>query len=66
MIATEHQLNSPEQVREYLRNALTIVDEIDPSDDLRPIAFAKALDLISNKQVFFEQPQIVPNLNRRH
>jgi len=62
MMAREHQFNEPEQVTEYLRMALTIVAELDPPEDLRGICFAKAAELVSAKQVFFEQPAVIPNL----
>lgn len=52
----EQQHNTPEQVREYVREALAVVDELDVPDDLRAAAFAKACDLISGKQIVFEQP----------
>jgi hypothetical protein len=62
MMATEHQFNEPEQVAEYLRQALVIVADIEPPEDLRGICFAKAVELVSAKQVFFEQPAMIPNL----
>jgi hypothetical protein len=51
----EYPHNTPEQVRDYLLEALTIVAEIDPPGDLRGLAFSKAVDLVSAKQVTFEQ-----------
>jgi hypothetical protein len=62
MRATEHQFNTPEQVEEYLRQALDIVNAVEPPEDLRGICFAKAVDLVSNKQVFFDQPAVLPAL----
>jgi hypothetical protein len=58
----EYPHNTPEQVRDYLLEALTIVAEIDPPDDLRGLAFSKAVDLVSAKQVIFEQMPAIPNL----
>ena len=55
----EQPHNSPEQVREYLAGALALVDELDPPDDLRVAAFTKACDLISAKQIVYEQPASV-------
>ena len=47
--------NTPEQAREYLREALTIVDELDPPADLRPLVFDKACNLVSAKNIAVEQ-----------
>ena len=47
--------NSPEQVREYLEDAVAIADELTGRDERWPIVFTKAVDLYSAKQVFFEQ-----------
>jgi hypothetical protein len=58
----EYQHNTLEQVRDYLLEALTIVAEIDPPGDLRGLAFSKAVDLVSAKQVIFEQMPAIPNL----
>jgi hypothetical protein len=62
MRATEHQFQTPEQVTEYLRDALAIVESLDPPDDLRVACFTKAAELVSAKQVIFEQSAIMPNL----
>ena len=58
MQRTEHQHHTPEQVRGYLREALEIVDELDTPGDLRQIAFGKAVELLSGKQIFFEQAAV--------
>jgi hypothetical protein len=55
MRTTEHPHNSDEQVREYLQAALALIADLDPPDDLRGVAFAKAVDLFSAKQIVFEQ-----------
>lgn len=60
MRRTEEMLCSREQVVGYLREALSVVDEIEPPEDLRPAVFAKAADLVAAKQVFFEQAQTLP------
>lgn len=52
---TEMQHNTLEQVRDYLREALDLVDELGPGDDLRGVCLAKAIDLISAKQIVMEQ-----------
>jgi hypothetical protein len=43
--------NTPEQVREYLADALAVTEELDPPEDLRVALFAKAVDLFSAKSV---------------
>ena len=64
---TEVPLNTREQVLEYLRAALELVDELQPPDDLRAVVFTKAADLVAGKQVFFEQTNVggVLDLGRR-
>lgn len=62
MRASEHQHNTAEQVRQYLGDALATVEALDVPPELREVAFAKAVDLFSSKQIFFEQvggPSIV-------
>lgn len=57
----EVQLNAPQQANDWLRDALALVNEIDPPADLRAAMFVKAVDLLAAKQVFFEQsPAILP------
>ena len=58
MLAREHQFNTLEQVRGYLQAALDLVDELGPPDDLAPEFFAKAVDLLAQKHVFFETAQM--------
>lgn len=65
MLRTEEHHNTPAQVVDYLRTALAIVMELDPPEDLRQIAFGKAVDLLSAKQVFFEQNAPVLGLRRQ-
>ncbi len=60
MRKTETQHNTPEQVHAYLGAALAILDELELTDDLRPLAFVKAVDLLAAKQLFFEQPAALP------
>jgi hypothetical protein len=60
---TEIPHNTPAQVREYLREALAVVEELELDDDLKVPAFLKAVDLIAAKQLLMEtiHPGI-PNL----
>lgn len=51
----EEQHNTPQQVRDYLTEALAIVGELEVTDELRVPAFEKACDLLAGKQVTFEQ-----------
>lgn len=52
--------NTPDEVRDYLRDALAIVDELDPPEDLRGLAFNHAVSLLSAGQTLFEQVQAGP------
>lgn len=51
----EHPHNTPEQVREYVREGLAVVAELEVPDDLRVAAFTKAVDLASAKSVTVTQ-----------
>ena len=44
-----------EQVRDHLADALALVDELQPPNDLRALAFDKAVNLLSTKQTVIEQ-----------
>jgi hypothetical protein len=55
MRQTEYHNNTPEQVREYLQGAVDAVDAVDIPPDLIPVAFEKAVDLLSGKQIVLEQ-----------
>jgi hypothetical protein len=59
----ETHFNSPEQVEGYLRIALELVEKIGPAEDLREVAFAKAVDLVSAKNVMIPQVAAVPDLS---
>ena len=65
MRKTEIPHNAPEQVREYLQGALDLVDELEIPDELAPIAFSKAIDLLAAKQLFFEQATLATMLPQR-
>jgi hypothetical protein len=43
--------NTPEQIREYVRDALAVVDELQPPDDLREAVFTAAVNLRAAKQL---------------
>jgi hypothetical protein len=53
----EIQHHTPEQVREYMQAALVIVAELELDDELRPLAFTKAVDLLAAKNVQMLTPQ---------
>lgn len=46
--------NTLEQVPEYVRAAVQLVDDLAVPDDLRVAAFTKAVDLYSAKQLFID------------
>jgi hypothetical protein len=54
---TEIRNNSTEQVFEYLREALALVEDLATPDDLRVALFTKAVDLLSAKQIVMTQAQ---------
>lgn len=65
--------NSPEQIEDYLRSALELVERLEVPDDLRVAAFTKAVDLFASKQLLLEQaPPLgvggmeIPGLRARH
>jgi hypothetical protein len=55
MRTTEYPNNTPEQVREYLQGAADAVEDVNIPPDLIPVAFEKAIDLLSGKQIVLEQ-----------
>lgn len=57
----EIQNSSPEQVREYIVDALNLTAELDPPADLRVEVFKSACNLLSAKHVVVEQMQASPN-----
>jgi hypothetical protein len=59
----EIHYNTPEQIEGYLRIALEVLDRVKPPAELREVAFAKAVDLASNKNVVVEQFAAVPDLS---
>ena len=57
MRRVEMQHNTPEQVREYMEEAIAIVRDLDLTGDLFVPAFTKAVDLLAAKHIQFEQVQ---------
>jgi hypothetical protein len=55
MRTSEYPNNTPEQVREYLQGAADAVEDVNIPPDLIPVAFEKAIDLLSGKQIVLEQ-----------
>jgi hypothetical protein len=55
MRQTEYQNNTPEQIEQYLEDALTLVEKLDPADDLRVACFENAVRMFSAKQIVMEQ-----------
>jgi hypothetical protein len=55
MRRVEYPHNTLEQVKGYLDDAVTIVAELDPPDDLRTAMFTEAARLLSAKHVTMEQ-----------
>jgi hypothetical protein len=53
--AFECHFHDEAQVREYVQGALRALDGLDVQGRLREIAFGKAVDLLAQKQVTFEQ-----------
>jgi hypothetical protein len=47
----EYPHNTPEQVREYLREGLKVIEELDPPEDLRESCFNAAVNLTAAKQI---------------
>jgi hypothetical protein len=52
--AFEAHFHTEEQVREYVKQALRVVDDVNVPDDLREETFRQALNLLAQKQVTFE------------
>lgn len=52
---SEHPNYTPEQVQQHLEDALAIVGRLELDDELRPLAFDKAVNLLSAKQITAEQ-----------
>ena len=51
---TEHFHHTEEQIREAIAFGLAVVAELELDDELRPIAFAKAVELRVAKQIAVE------------
>lgn len=57
---SEVHFNTPEQVAGYMSVALDILDALELDDELRPIVFEKAIDLLSAKQVAVNAAAFAP------
>ena len=66
MRKVEYPLTTDEQVEEFTRKALALVEEIDPPSDLRAAVFAGVLGLYSGRQVVFEQVGGLMSIPRNH
>lgn len=53
----EERHHSEAQIRDSIMYGLELVEELEPPSDLRELVFAKAVDMHSAKQIFFEQIQ---------
>lgn len=60
MRRTEEHFHTREQAETHLRDALAIVTELDPPEDLRAVVFTQAAQLLAGKQVFFSQQASSP------
>jgi hypothetical protein len=52
--------NTDAQTLDYIERALAIVEAVELTDELRPIAFKAALDLLTAKQVQLEPTDFSP------
>jgi hypothetical protein len=56
----ETHFNTPDQVAEYLEQAWRCVLEADLPERLHVVAFEKAVELVSGKQVALDPSEFVP------
>ena len=56
-MARELYHNTEAQVVELITFAAALVEQLDLPEDLRGVAFAKAVDLKASKQVFIDQAE---------
>ena len=68
MRQTEYQNNTPEQVEQYLADALALTEKLSPPEDLRVAVFENAVRMFSAKQIVMEQvgPMMAIPQNARH
>lgn len=66
MMRQEIPNNTPEQVREYLREALAVVTELEPPEDLREAVFTQAAQMVAGKQILMQQQAGIPDLGRNN
>lgn len=55
MRRTEHLHHTREQIAQAIEDAAAIVTEAELAPELQEVAFSKAIDLLTAKQIFFEQ-----------
>lgn len=62
MQITKHEVanNSPEQVKDYLRDAISLADELTEGGAEWVAVFTKSVDLLSGKQIIMEQTPTLP------
>ena len=62
MNVQRHELpnNTAEQVEQYLRDALDLVERLDVPMHLEDVVLGKAIDLLSGKQILMEQAPQIP------
>lgn len=62
MNVQRHELpnNTAEQVEQYLRDALDLVERLSVRKDLEGVLLGKAIDLLSGKQILMEQAPTLP------
>lgn len=56
-IRTEMMHNTPEQVREYVREALSVLEDCAVPAELWTVAFPNVLSMVAAKQIAIEQVQ---------
>lgn len=49
--------NTPAQIRDYLQQALALIEDLDIPDHLEAVAFEQAIQLYAGKQIVMVQPQ---------
>jgi hypothetical protein len=56
----EHYHHSAAQVRSYLTEALKVIDDVDPPEELRQVSFLKACDWLAAKSIV--EAQFAPGI----
>lgn len=60
MLRREEMHHTYEQAFGIIASAEQLVADAEVDEDLRPVAFAKAVDLLAAKQIFFDQASAIP------